>query len=70
MAVVISFQEFARARRRQEERACAARCVEIIESTLCLALSRLDTAVPEDRPFHARRVRQLTELLEYAGQTL
>ncbi|MBP1684362.1 MAG: hypothetical protein H6Q33_505 [Deltaproteobacteria bacterium] len=70
MAVVISFQEFARARRRQEERACAARCVEILESSLCLALFRLDTAPPEDRPLYAKRVRQLSELLEYAGQTL
>ncbi len=70
MAIVISFQEFVRARRRQEERACAERCIAIIESTLRLALLRLDVAAPEDRPLYARRVRQLSELLEYAGQTL
>ena len=70
MAVVISFQEFVRARRRQEERACAERCMEILESTLRLAVLRLDTAPPEERPVYARRIRQLSELLEYAGQTL
>jgi len=70
MAVVISFKEFVRARRRHEERACTKRCVEILEASLCLALERLDTAAPEDRPVYAKRVRQLSELLAYAGQTL
>jgi hypothetical protein len=69
MAVVISFQEFVRARRRQQERACAERCIEILESTLRLALFRLDTAPSEERPVYARHIRQLSELLEYAGHT-
>ncbi len=70
MAVVIPFQEIVHARRRQQERACAERCIEIIESTLHLALHMLDTAAPAERPLYARRVRQLGELLEYAVQTL
>jgi hypothetical protein len=70
MAVVISFQEFVRARRRQEQRACTERCIEILESTLRLALSRLDTAALEDRPLYARRIRQMSDLIEYAGRVL
>lgn len=70
MAVVIPFQAFVRARRQQQERAYTERCIEILESTLHLALFRLDTAAPEDRPVYARRIRQLSELLEYAVQTL
>jgi hypothetical protein len=70
MAVVIPFQDIVRARRRQQERACTERCIEIIESTLHLALYRLEAAEPEDRPLFARRIRKLSELLEYAVQTL
>ncbi len=70
MAVVISFQDIVRARRRQQERAYTERCIEIIESTLHLALQMLDTAAPEDRPVYARRIRQLGELLEYAVRAL
>ena len=70
MAVVIPFQDIVRARRRQQERACGERCVEIIESTLHVTLHLLEAAAPHDRPFYARRVRQLSELLEYAVQTL
>lgn len=70
MAVVIPFQEIVRARRRQEERIHGERCVEIIEATLHVTLSMLDTAAPHDRPFYARRLRQLSELLEYAVQAL
>ncbi len=70
MAVVIPFQEIVHARRRQQERACTERCIELIESTLRLALRMLDTAAPADRPLYARRVRQLGELLEYAVHNL
>jgi hypothetical protein len=70
MAVVIPFQDIVRARRRQQERLYGERCVQIIESTLHVTLSMLDTAAAHDRPFYARRIRQLSELLEYVVQAL
>ncbi|MFI5366680.1 MAG: hypothetical protein ACHQ4J_13770 [Candidatus Binatia bacterium] len=66
MAVIIPFQDIVRARRREAERACAERCVEIIELNLRLALERFDVAPAAERPLYARRVRQLGLLLEYA----
>jgi hypothetical protein len=66
MAVIIPFQDIVRARRREEERACAERCVEIIELNLRLALEMFDAAPAAERPLYARRVRQLGVLLEYA----
>lgn len=68
MAVVIPFEDFVQARRRAQDRVCAARCVEIIEAALQLTLEMFATAPPLDRPLYARRVRQLSELLEYAVQ--
>jgi hypothetical protein len=70
MGVVVPFQDIVRARRRRQQRACTERCIEIIESTLELAWEMFDTAPPVDRPIYARRVRQLSELLEYAVHTL
>lgn len=70
MGVIIPLQDLLRARRRQQERACTERCIEIIESTLECTLEMFHTAPPEQRPLYARRVRQLSELLDYAVQTL
>lgn len=70
MGIVVPFQDIVRARRRQRDHAYAARCIEVIEGTLRLALDRFGTAPPAERPLYARRVRQLSELLEYAVHTL
>lgn len=70
MAVVIPFQDIVRARRRATEQATAERCVEIIELNLRLALERFDAAPAAERALHARRVRQLSLLLEYAVEVL
>ncbi len=70
MAVIIPFQDVLRHRRRRQERACARRCIEIIESTLDMTLATFDCVPPAERPFYARRIRQLSELLAYAVQTL
>ena len=70
MAVVVPLQDIVRARRREQERACSERCVEIIEANLRLSLDLFDTAPPEERPVYARRVRQLSALLEYAVHLL
>jgi len=70
MAVVIPFQDVVQARRRQAERAYAEGCMQILESALRLSLAMLDTAAPHERAFYARRVRQMSELLEYAVQAL
>ena len=70
MAVVIPFQDVLRARRRQEERACAERCVHILQSSLHLTLAMMESAAPHERTIYARRVRQLSELLEYVVQSL
>jgi hypothetical protein len=66
MAVIVPFQDIVRARRREQERACAERCVEIIELNLRLSMELFDAAPPEERAMRVRRVRQLGELLEYA----
>ena len=70
MAVVIPFADIVRARRRAEERACAERCIEIIECSLQLTLESFDAALPAERPIYARRLRQLSVLLEYAVHVL
>lgn len=70
MAVVVPFQDIVRARRREQERAYTEQCIEIIEASLRLSLEMFDTASPSERPVHARRVRQLSALLEYAVQVL
>jgi hypothetical protein len=70
MAVVVPFQDIVRARRREQERAYTTRCIEIIEANLRLSLDLFDTAPPEERPVYARRMRQLSALLEYAVHLL
>ena len=70
MAVVVPFQDIVRARRREQERACTARCIEIIEANLRLSLELFDAAPAEERPVYARRMRQLSALLEYAVHLL
>jgi hypothetical protein len=70
MAVVVPFQDIVRARRREQERACTEQCIEIIEASLRLSLEMFDTASSSERPVYARRVRQLSALLEYAVQVL
>jgi hypothetical protein len=70
MGVVVPFQDIVRARRREQERACGERCIEIIELNLRLTLEMFDNAPAEERPLYARRVRQLSTLLEYAVHVL
>jgi hypothetical protein len=70
MAVVIPFQDIVRARRRAQERACAQRCVEIIELNLRLTLEQFEAAAPAEQAVYARRVRHLSALLDYAVQVL
>ncbi len=70
MAVVIPFEDVVRARRRQQERVYAERCIEIIDASLHCALEMFDAAPPAERPLYARRVRQLSALLEYAVHVL
>ena len=70
MAVVVPFQDIVRARRREQERAYTARCIEIIEANLRRSLDLFDTASPDERPVYARRMRQLSALLEYAVHLL
>jgi hypothetical protein len=70
MAVVVPFQDIVRARRREQERACTQRCIEIIEANLRFSLDLFDGAPPAERPVYARRVRQLSALLEYAVHLL
>jgi hypothetical protein len=70
MAVIVPFQDIVRARRRQEERACTERCIEIIEASLRVTLEMFHAASPAERPVYARRLRQLSALLEYAVHVL
>ncbi len=70
MAVVIPFQDIVRARRRQQERIYTERCIELIDASLHAALDMFDAALPAERPLYARRVRQLSALLEYAVHVL
>jgi hypothetical protein len=65
MADVISFAEIARDRRRARERAATEACLQLLEANLQLALQLFATASPPERPWRARQLRQLAELLEY-----
>jgi hypothetical protein len=70
MAVIVPFQDIVRARRREQERLRTEQCIDIIESSLRLTLELFDAAAPAERPVYARRVRQLSALLEYAVHVL
>jgi hypothetical protein len=70
MAVVVPFQDIVRARRREQERVYTEECIEIIEASLRLSLEMFDNALPDERSLHARRIRRLSGLLEYAVQVL
>ncbi len=70
MAVIVPFEDIVRSRRRQRERLYTEHCIALIQSTIELALQMFDDASPAERPVYARRVRQLSELLEYAVRTL
>jgi len=70
MALVIPFEDIVRSRRRQQEHAYTERCIEIIELNLRVALEHFDAAAPAERSVYARRVRQLSTLLEYAVEVL
>ena len=70
MAVIVPFQDIVRARRSEQERAYAERCIDIIELNLRVVLEAFDEALPEERPMYARRMRQLSALLEYAVHVL
>jgi len=66
MAEIIPFADLVRARRRDRERESAQRCVELLELNLRFAMERFASASIDDQPIWARRLRVLSELLEYA----
>ena len=66
MADVIPFADLVRARRRDRERASAEHCVQLIELNLRLALEQFALASSDEQHLWARRLRVLSELLEYA----
>ena len=70
MAIVIQFQDIVQARRRRQQRACAERCIEIIDATLQQSRALFDVAPPAQRPLYARRIRHMSTLLEYAVRVL
>lgn len=70
MAVIVPFQDLVRARRREHERQLSERCVEIIELNLRFSLEMFGQAAEHERAAYAKRVRQLSELLEYVVQRL
>lgn len=70
MAWIIPLQDRREARRRQEQRQLTERCIEIFEDNLRRELDGFAAAPEADRAHHARRIRQLGELLEYAVRRL
>jgi len=70
MAVIVPFQDIKRARRREQEQARTQCCIEILESSLRVTLELFDAAPAAERPVYARRLRQLSTLLEYAVHLL
>ncbi|GIW40262.1 MAG: hypothetical protein KatS3mg076_0839 [Candidatus Binatia bacterium] len=64
MAEIVSFADILRLRRERRARELTRRCREIVELNLRAALALYDECPPHERPFHARRVRVLAELLE------
>lgn len=70
MADVISFTHVVRERRRARERAATEACVRLLEANLQLMLHLFATAPLDERPWRARQVRQLAELLEYVTRAV
>lgn len=66
MAVIVPFQNLVQARRREDERQVNERCIEIIELNLRFSLALFEQATEHERVHYARRLRRLSELLEYA----
>lgn len=66
MATIIPFEDVLRSRRRQQHQYELERCIEILSLNLRLVLDQLESADDDARPLHARRLRHLSELLEYA----
>ena len=66
MATVIPFEDLVRSRHRQRQQVEMERCIEIIELNLRHTLDQFAAASEEERPLHARRLRNLSALLEYA----
>ncbi len=66
MATVIPFEDIVRSRHRQRQHLEMERCIEIIELNVRYTLDQFEAASAAERPLHARRLRNLTALLEYA----
>jgi hypothetical protein len=66
MAEIIAFADIVAARRRAYSQACTQACIDLIEVNLRLALEHFVAADLAERPLRARRIRVLSELLEYA----
>ncbi len=70
MAEIVPVLVLVRARRREREQQLTERCVEILELNLRFTLDLFDRGDEEHRTVYARRLRRLSELLEYAVQRL
>ncbi len=66
MAEVIRFADVVRVRRHARQREIVRQCVDLIELNLRVAVEAFAAAPWAERPLHARRIRLLGELLEYA----
>lgn len=70
MAEIVPFRDLVRARRREQEHKLTERCVEIFELNLRYTLELFDRGDDASRTVYARRLRRLSELLEYAVERL
>lgn len=65
MSVVIEFQELVQRRERRQAREVERRCVEIVEAGIETYEGLLADASELEREVYGRRVRQLSDLLNY-----
>jgi len=66
MATIIPIEDVLRARRRQQQHHETEQCIAILELNLRATLDQFEAADQADRPLYARRLRNLSALLEYA----
>ena len=66
MATVIPFEDIVRSRHRQRQQLEMEGCIASIHLKFRYTLAHCVAATAAPRPLHARRLRNLTALLEYA----
>lgn len=66
MGTIIAFEDIVRSRHRERQHLEMERCIEVLELNLRYTLDQFNAASAEERPLHARRLRHLSALLEYA----